>query len=96
MIILTVIQIINDKCDFCGTCVAMCPPDAIELAEARIAIIHERCTDCKLCVWICPVETLAFANGQNDTSSKMRFDGFAKTAPTDERPTDFLQESVYM
>ncbi len=52
------ITIVNDKCDFCGTCVAVCPVDAIELAEARIEIIHPRCTDCKLCVWVCPVETL--------------------------------------
>lgn len=49
----------NDKCDFCGTCVAVCPFDAIDLYEARIEISAERCTDCMLCVWICPVETLA-------------------------------------
>ncbi len=52
------IGVINDKCDFCGTCVAVCPFDAIDLYEARIAI-NQRCTDCMLCVWICPVETLA-------------------------------------
>jgi ferredoxin len=49
----------NDKCDFCGACVAVCPFDAIELFESRIEISEERCTDCMLCVWICPVETLA-------------------------------------
>lgn len=52
------IGVINDKCDFCGTCVAVCPVDAIDLYEARIAIT-EKCIDCMLCVWICPVETLA-------------------------------------
>ena len=52
------IVIINDKCDFCGACVAVCPVDAIELAEARIEIIQPRCIDCELCVWVCPVETL--------------------------------------
>lgn len=52
------IRVINDKCDFCGTCVAVCPVDSIELFEARIEIL-EHCTDCMLCVWICPVETLA-------------------------------------
>jgi ferredoxin len=54
----SMIGVINDKCDFCGTCVAVCPFDAIDLYEARIEI-NQRCTDCMLCVWICPVETLA-------------------------------------
>ena len=52
------ISVINDKCDFCGACVAVCPVDSIELFEARIEIL-EHCIDCMLCVWICPVETLA-------------------------------------
>lgn len=53
------IGIINDKCDFCGTCVAVCPVDAIDLYEARITVSEKKCIDCMLCVWICPVETLA-------------------------------------
>ncbi|GEM_PF-329524 len=57
------IGVINDKCDFCGTCVAVCPFDAIDLYEARIEI-NQRCTDCMLCVWICPVETLAPLDAQ--------------------------------
>ena len=52
------IEVINDKCDFCGACVAVCPVDSIDLYEARIEI-KLTCIDCMLCVWICPVETLA-------------------------------------
>ncbi len=52
------IEVINDKCDFCGVCVAVCPVDSIDLFEARIEI-KLTCIDCMLCVWICPVETLA-------------------------------------
>ena len=52
------IGVINDKCDFCGACVSVCPVDSIDLYEARI-VITESCIDCILCVWICPVETLA-------------------------------------
>jgi len=48
----------EDRCDFCGTCVAVCPWDAIDLYEARI-VITEKCTDCMLCVYVCPVEALA-------------------------------------
>ena len=50
----------EDMCDFCGTCVAVCPPDSIELKEAEIIIDIKTCTDCKLCVYVCPVETLEF------------------------------------
>lgn len=47
--------IINDnKCDFCGCCVGVCPENCIELYEAKIKIIHEICTDCGKCVWVCP------------------------------------------
>ena len=53
------IAVTNDRCDFCGTCVAVCPVDSIDLYEARIEIIASKCIDCMLCVWICPVETLA-------------------------------------
>ena len=48
----------NDLCDFCGTCVAVCPADAIELFEARLVIDQEKCTDCLNCVKICPFEAL--------------------------------------
>jgi ferredoxin len=54
-----VIRVANDRCDFCGTCVSVCPVDAIELYEARIVILPSKCIDCLLCVWVCPVETLA-------------------------------------
>jgi len=52
------ISVEENKCDFCGTCVAVCPVDAIELFEANIEILHDRCIDCDLCVWICPIEVL--------------------------------------
>jgi len=55
------IVIDKERCDFCGTCVAVCPPDAIELREADIRIDEATCTNCKLCVYVCPVETLEYA-----------------------------------
>ena len=48
----------NDLCDFCGTCVAVCQADAIELFEARLVIDQEKCTDCLNCVKVCPFEVL--------------------------------------
>ncbi len=51
----------ENMCDFCGACVAVCPPDAIELREAEIRIDEDTCTDCKLCVYVCPIDTLEYA-----------------------------------
>ncbi|MBD3376692.1 4Fe-4S dicluster domain-containing protein [candidate division KSB1 bacterium] len=49
---------LEKKCDFCGTCVAVCPHDAIDLAEFHLTIIKDRCTLCMNCVYICPVRAL--------------------------------------
>lgn len=57
---LLMIEILPDKCDFCGCCVGVCPEDAIELKEAEIFIIDERCTNCCKCVWSCPIEVIRF------------------------------------
>ena len=53
------IEIIDDKCDFCGTCISVCPPDCIEVKEASISINYDTCIDCDLCVYICPIEVLS-------------------------------------
>ncbi len=47
-----------NKCDFCGTCVAICPEDAIELEEHNWILNEEKCVNCRLCVEICPIEAL--------------------------------------
>ena len=52
------IKIIENKCDFCGACVTVCPVDCIEVREASISIDHPICIDCDLCVEICPILVL--------------------------------------
>jgi len=52
------INIRENKCDFCGACVTVCPVDCIEVREASITIEHSVCIDCDLCVYICPIEVL--------------------------------------
>jgi ferredoxin len=44
-----------ERCDFCGTCVAVCPEDAIELKISTITVDPDRCTLCQFCVDICPL-----------------------------------------
>ncbi len=52
------ILITDDLCDFCGTCVSVCPVDAIELLEARLIIDQNKCTNCLKCVKACPFAVL--------------------------------------
>jgi len=47
----------RELCDFCGTCVSVCPHDSIELSENDL-VITESCTKCKLCVFVCPIRAL--------------------------------------
>ncbi len=48
----------DDLCDFCGTCVSVCPHDAIQLYESRLVIDSDRCTECLLCIQVCPLRVL--------------------------------------
>ena len=52
------INIRENRCDYCGACVVVCPVDCIEVREYSIQIDHPVCIDCDLCVHICPIEVL--------------------------------------
>ena len=43
------INIRENRCDYCAACVTVCPPDCIEVRESSIKIIEEECIDCDLC-----------------------------------------------
>ena len=44
-----------EKCDFCGTCVAVCPTNAIDLKESMIEVNRTLCIGCGSCSDICPL-----------------------------------------
>jgi len=52
------IQISIECCDFCGTCVGVCPVDAITLEQVHVDIDTELCSGCGDCVDVCPVGAL--------------------------------------
>ena len=56
------INIKENRCDFCGACISVCPPNCIEVQEASINIEHDICIDCNLCVYICPIEVLEISD----------------------------------
>ena len=57
------IDINRYKCGYCGTCVAVCKFDAIDLVEAWIEI-DDNCEDCNACVKVCPVGALELVKGK--------------------------------
>ena len=53
-------MIINkDLCDVCGTCVAVCPVDAIIVSEVAVQIDNEKCIQCLNCVTVCPIKAIS-------------------------------------
>ena len=56
------ISIKENRCDYCGACITVCPVDCIEVRESSIDIGQEVCIDCDLCVIICPIEVLRGEN----------------------------------
>ncbi len=56
------INIIENKCDYCGTCLGVCPVNCISITESDIIIDHKTCIDCDFCVDICPIEVLESVN----------------------------------
>ena len=53
------IEIWENRCDYCGACITICPVDCIEVRESSINIDNKICIDCDLCVEICPIEVLS-------------------------------------
>ncbi len=53
----TMLRINRDKCGYCGTCVAVCPEDALELIDAYLSLERE-CIACGICARACPFGAL--------------------------------------
>jgi ferredoxin len=49
-------------CDGCGTCIAVCPEDAILMPGDLIEIDSDKCDLCMNCLVICPVKALRVDN----------------------------------
>jgi Fe-S-cluster-containing hydrogenase component 2 len=52
--------IINvETCTGCGTCVDICPVEAITIEKDKAVIDADSCVDCGTCVDECPVEAIS-------------------------------------
>lgn len=52
------IEILTDACDLCGACIAVCPPNVMNIIHDKLFIDFEGCTYCSLCIYICPVRAI--------------------------------------
>jgi ferredoxin len=53
-----VAYVITDACTACGTCLPVCPVEAISEGEEKYSIDPETCTDCGLCADECPFDAI--------------------------------------
>ncbi|MCF7920359.1 MAG: 4Fe-4S binding protein [Candidatus Cloacimonetes bacterium] len=51
-------RIITELCDICGTCVSVCPADAIIVEEFQVSIDNARCIECGKCRQVCPARAI--------------------------------------
>jgi len=48
----------KSKCIGCGTCVGVCPVEAIEMIKGKAEIDKKKCIHCGSCKNVCPVEAI--------------------------------------
>ncbi len=49
----------RNQCSACGSCVDVCPSEALVLDGDTLNVIEENCVDCGECVGACPSEALS-------------------------------------
>jgi NAD-dependent dihydropyrimidine dehydrogenase PreA subunit len=47
-----------ERCEGCGSCVELCPCNAIELRDGKAVVDREICACCGACVDACPTQTI--------------------------------------
>jgi NAD-dependent dihydropyrimidine dehydrogenase PreA subunit len=55
-------KINRELCDICGSCVAVCPVDAISVSEFCVTINQEKCIECGNCQQVCPAKAIGGVN----------------------------------
>jgi MinD superfamily P-loop ATPase len=69
------IEVDTDKCFSCGACVALCPVEAITMAEDKSVIFNkEKCvgSTCSACVEACPARAIKSVKQGNSALSDLR------------------------
>ena len=70
------IEVDSEKCFSCGSCVALCPVEAISVgSDSTINFDKEKCvgSTCSICVDACPVkaiESIKYTNSENQNTQE--------------------------
>jgi ferredoxin len=48
----------EERCAYCGACVAVCPSNVVSLLDVTLRFDDEACTGCLRCIVICPLGAL--------------------------------------
>ena len=48
-----------ELCTGCGTCIEVCPADAINIRDGKAQVSVDACVECGLCVNECPHEAIS-------------------------------------
>lgn len=51
-------QVDIEKCSACGTCIDVCPNEAISMVAGHAFIDQEECLECGICIDECPEEAI--------------------------------------
>jgi L-aspartate semialdehyde sulfurtransferase ferredoxin len=68
------IEVDSEKCFSCGTCVALCPVEAISIdKDSAIQFDKEKCvgSTCSICVDACPARAIKSIKNGNDRTAKV-------------------------
>jgi ferredoxin len=56
------ISLDKDKCIDCGSCLSICPTDALHSEDFSIELDEAKCILCRACIKVCPVKALKMEN----------------------------------
>ena len=59
------------RCTGCGTCVEMCPVEAIALVDGKARVDEGRCIGCGLCVTTCPNDALVLRPRPSEQADRL-------------------------
>ncbi len=62
----------REICGYCGTCVSVCPKDAIDLIDLHLNIDESKCVNCHACVKVCPMGAIKEDGNVNIIGSDFR------------------------
>lgn len=62
-------SVYENQCVACGTCIKVCPKDAISIPKGIFAIVNSlQCIGCGFCAKACPASVIAIRNREEKES----------------------------